>query len=192
MYPATIPRKKFNAMSKRTYFRNLLAAFLFTVTSTGISHAEIVEPTTYEECVSEKVKTSKINLAFRVVKTMCGDQFPQTIRSPLPKLSRGEKVTIFCMGDQEELLVLVIDPIRKNLLINDTPGEITKITAGNFYGSAPFDGGVINVSVNAPTGRFNRTVINNGERKRLSDMDCTEEQIARSPAPKEVIKPLLE
>ena len=179
-------------MSKRTYFRNLLAAFLFTVTSTGISHAEIVEPTTYEECVSEKVKTSKINLAFRVVKIMCRDQFPQTIRSPLPKLSRGEKVTIFCMGDQEELLVLVIDPIRKNLLINDTPGEITKITAGNFYGSAPFDGGVINVSVNAPTGRFNRTVINNGERKILSDMDCTEEQIARSPAPKEVIKPLLE
>ena len=179
-------------MSKRTYFRNLLAAFLFTIIFAGISQAEVVEPTSYEECVSENSKTTETNLAFRVVKIMCRDQFPQTIRSPLPKLSRGEKVTIFCMGDQEELLVLVIDPIRKNLLINDTPGEITKITAGNFYGSAPFDGGVINVSVNAPTGRFNRTVINNGERKRLSDMDCTEEQIARSPAPKEVIKPLLE
>ena len=95
------------------------------------------------------------------------------------------------MGDQEESLVLVIDPRRKKLLINDTPGRITKITAGNFYGSAPFDGGVINVSVNAPTGRLKGTVINDGERKRLSDMDCTEEQIAYSPAPKEVIKPLL-
>ena len=179
-------------MSKKPHLKTALVTIILAVIPAGISHAEIVEPTTYEECVAEKVKTSKINLAFRVVKTMCGDQFPQTIRSPLPKLSRGEKVTIFCMGDQEELLVLVIDPIRKNLLINDTPGKITKITAGNFYGSAPFDGGVINVSVNAPTGRFNRTVINNGERKRLSDMDCTEEQIARSPAPKEVIKPLLE
>ena len=83
---------------------------------------------------------------------MCGDQFPQTIKSPLPKLSRGKKVTVVCMGDQEELLVLVIDPRRKKLLINDTPGKITKITAGNFYGSAPLDEGVINVSVNAPTG----------------------------------------
>ena len=89
------------------------------------------------------------------------------------------------------MLVLVIDPRRKKLLINDTPGRITKITAGNFYGSAPFDGGVINVSVNAPTGRLKGTVINDGERKRLSDMDCTEEQIAHSPAPKEVIKTLL-
>ena len=191
MCPATIPRNKFNAVSKKTYFRNLLAAFLFTVISTGISHAEIVEPTTYEECVSEKVKTSKTNLAFRVVKIMCGNQFPQSIRSPLPKLSRGKKVTVVCMGDQEESLVLVIDPRRKKLLINDTPGRITKITAGNFYGSAPFDGGVINVSVNAPTGRLKGTVINDGERKRLSDMDCTEEQIAHSPAPKEVIKTLL-
>ena len=90
------------------------------------------------------------------------------------------------------MLVLVIDPRRKNLLINDTPGEITQRTAGNFYGSAPFDGGVINVSVNAPTGRFKGTIINDGERKILSDMDCTEEQIAYSPAPKELIKPLLE
>jgi hypothetical protein len=72
-----------------------------------------------------------------------------------------------------------MEPRRKKLIINDTPGELTKITAGKFYGSASLDEGVINVTVSAPTGVFTGTFKNkNGETRELRDMVCTEEQFS--------------
>ncbi len=100
---------------------------------------------------------------------MCQDSFPQAVKSELHKLSHGKTVDVISMGEQEEHVFLKIESRRKKLTINDMPGELTKITEGTFYGSTPLDGGVLQVSVNAPSGRFKGAFKNrDGERTELS------------------------
>ena len=169
------------AVNKIPYLKHLFVTVLLTVISAHASHAQIVEPTTYEECVSEDIKKAQSNRAVKRLKAMCQESFPQAVKSELHKLSRGKTVDVICMGEQEEHVLLKIEPRRKKLLINNMPGELTKITEGTFYGRATLDGGVLNVSVNAPTGRFKGTFKNrSGERTELSEMVCTEEQYSHS------------
>ena len=169
------------AVNKIPYLKHLFLTALLTVISAGASHAQIVEPTTYEECVSEDIKKAQSNRAVKRLKAMCQESFPQAVKSELHKLSRGKTVDVICMGEQEEHVLLKIEPRRKKLLINNMPGELTKITEGTFYGRATLDGGVLNISVNAPTGRFKGTFKSrSGERTELSEMVCTEEQYSHS------------
>ena len=157
------------AVNKIPYLKQLFVTVLLTVISAHASHAQIVEPTTYEECVSEDIKKAQSNRAVKRLKAMCQESFPQAVKSELHKLSRGKTVDVICMGEQEENVLLKIEPRRKKLTINDMPGVLTKITEGTFYGSTPLDGGVLQVSVNAPSGRFKGAFKNrDGERTELS------------------------
>jgi hypothetical protein len=172
-------------VSNKSYLKNhlvpVLLTVLLTIISAGVSHAEIVEPTTYEECLSEHIKKAESNRAVKRMKAMCQDSFPQATKSELHKLSRGKTVNVICMSDQEEHVLLKIEPRRRKLMVNDAPGKLTKIKEGTFYGTATLDEGVLNVSVSAPTGRFNGTFKNkNGERTELSEMVCTEKQFSHS------------
>ena len=168
-------------MSNKSYLKNLLVPVLLTIISAGVSHAQIVEPTTYEECLSEHIKKAESNRAVKRMRAMCQDNFPQATKSELHKLSRGKTVNVICMADQEEYVSLKIEPRRRKLMINDILGKLTKIEEGTFYGSVTLDEGVLHVSVSAPTGRFNGTFKNkNGERTELGEMICTEGQFPHS------------
>ena len=177
----TIKKIEFNTAHKASYLKHILITVHLTVISSGISNAQLLEPPTHDECVSENIKKAATKQAVNKVRVMCQDRFPHTIKTELNKLSRGWKVNLICTAEHEELFFLKIEPRRKKLIINDTPGELTKITAGTFYGSATLDEGVMNVTVSAPTGRFTGTFKNRkGETTELRDMVCTEEQFSHS------------
>ena len=170
---------EFNTANKNSYLKHMLITAHLTVISSGISNAHPLELPTHDECVSENIKKAATKQAVNKVRVMCQDKFPQTIKTELNKLSRGWNVNLICTAEHEELFFLKMEPRRKKLIINDTPGELTKITAGKFYGSASLDEGVINVTVSAPTGIFTGTFKSkNGETRELRDMVCTEEQFS--------------
>ncbi len=100
------------AVNKIPYLKHLFLTALLTVISAGASHAQIVEPTTYEECVSEDIKKAQSNRAVKRLKAMCQESFPQAVKSELHKLSRGKTVDVICMGEQEEHVLLKIEPRR--------------------------------------------------------------------------------
>jgi len=177
----TFKKVAFNTAHKTSYLNHILITVQLTLISSGIANAQSLESPTHDECVSENIKKAASKQAVNKVRVMCQDKFPQTIKTELNKLSRGWKVNLICTAEHEELFFLKIEPRRKKLIINDTPGELTKITAGTFYGSATLDEGVMNVTVSAPTGRFTGTFKSrNGVTTELRDMVCTEEQFSHS------------
>jgi hypothetical protein len=78
--------------------KHLLVTILLTIFSVSLSHAGLLESSTYEECVLENSKPTKTKEEIELIKTKCQDKFPRAIKAALSKLSRGMKSDLVCTG----------------------------------------------------------------------------------------------
>ena len=169
--------------------KNLLVTILLTVFSVSLSHAGLLESSTYEECVQENIKSTKTNEEIELIKTKCQDKFPRAIKATLSKLSRGMKSDLVCTGSVYSYpFTLLVDPISKLVVLNKTRnGNITKRTAEMIYGTVEDksrDEASMYYELNLTVGTLTiksklgqtRDLFDFFEEDESSQMECTEEK----------------